>query len=172
MTFSDHFKHFLTAICTAIVFLVAGWFGLRHIVAGQPQGVVLRPQDKERVSYNSTSHILTVTTDKGTTRSYTRNLNILVEKNGTVIIKKRLVGFERAPFMAIGASFDGLSLKRNGYLGLNLVELWRFDIGPALAIGEIGVRPLAQIQYNFYSNTSIMVGWWFGAYHAAIGVKF
>jgi hypothetical protein len=172
MTLSSHFKHCVTAICTAIVFLAAGWLGLRHIVADQPQGVILRPQDRERIAYNSTSHILTVTTDKGTTRSYTRNPDILIEKNGTVIIKKHIVGFERSPFMAIGASFDGLSIKKNGYLGLNLVELWRFDLGPAVAIGEIGVRPLAQAQYNFYSNTSIMVGWFPGTYHAAIAVKF
>jgi hypothetical protein len=172
MTFSSHFKHCMTAICTSIAFLVAGWFGLRHIVAGQPQDVILRPQDKERVSYNSVSHTLTVTTHKGTTRSYTRNPDILIEENGTVIIKKHLVGFELAPFMAIGASFDGLSLKKNGYLGLNLVELWRFDLGPAFAIGQIGIRPLAQVQYNFYSNTSIMAGWFPGTYHAAIAVKF
>jgi hypothetical protein len=169
---SSHFKHCITAICTAIVFLVAGWYGLRHIVASQPQGVALRPQDQEHITYSSTPHILTVTTDKGTTRSYTRNPDILIEKNGAVIVKKHLAGFEHAPFMAIGASFDGLSLKKNGYFGVNLVELWRFDLGPALAIGEIGVRPLAQIQYNFYSNSSIMVGWFPGVYHIGLAIKF
>jgi hypothetical protein len=172
MILSDHFKHSLTAICTAAICLIAGWFGLRHVLGGQPQNVVLRPQDKERISYSSTSHILTVTTAKGTTRSYTRNPDILIEKNGAVIIKKHLVGFERAPFLGIGASFDGVSLKKNGYLGLNLIEAWRFDLGPALAIGEIGVRPLLQAQYNFYSNSSLMIGYFPGTYHAAIAVKF
>jgi hypothetical protein len=172
MTFSSHLKHSLTAICTATVMLVMGWLGFRHWLGGQQQTMALRPQDKERITYNSVSHILTFITDKGSTKSYTRNPDILIEKNGTVIVKKHLAGFERSPFMAIGGSFDGLSAKKNGYLGVNLVELWRFDLGPALALGEIGVRPLLQAQYNVMSNTSIMVGWWFGVYHTAIAVKF
>ena len=169
--FSSHFKHSVTALCTAVVLLLVGWLGLRRLVVGQPQ-VALRPQDKERISYNSTTHLLTVTTDRGTTRSYTRNPDILIEKNGQVIVRKRQLGFERSPFLGVGASFDGLSLKRNGYLGVNLVELWRFDVGGALAIGEIGVRPLVEAQYNFYSNTSVMVGYFPGIYYTGLAVKF
>lgn len=172
MIISSHFKHSLTAICTAIVFLVGGWFGLRHIVAASPQGVILRPQDKERISYNNTNHILTVTTAKGTTRSYTRNPDVLIEKNGTVVVNKHTFGLEHAPFLGMGVSFDGASLKKNGYLGLNLLYAWRFDLGPALALGQIGVRPLLQGQYNVASNTSIMVGWLLGVYHTAVTVKF
>lgn len=170
---TDYLKHSLTAICTVIIVLAAGWLALWHVIARLPQGVVLRPQDRERVTYNSTSHILTVTTAKGTTKSYTRSPDILIEKNGTVIVKKHLAGLEYAPFMGIGISFDGLSLKKNGYVGLNLVNVWRFDFGPALAVGEIGVRPLLQLQYNIISNTNIMAGWWAGGtYHVAVAVRF
>jgi len=170
--FSSHFTHSLAALCTAIILFIAGWLGLRHILEGQPQTVTLRPQDKERVSYNSVSHILTVTTAKETTKSYARGFEIVIEKSGEVIVKKHIIGFERSPFMAIGTSFDGISLKKNGYVGFNFVELWRFDLGPALALGEVGVRPLVQVQYNVISNTSIMTGWWFGTYHIAVAVKF
>ena len=172
MTISSHFKHSLTAICTAIFFLMAGWFGLRHIVARQPQGVVLRPQDKERISYNSTNHILTVTTAKGTTRSYTRNPDVLIEKNGAVIVKKHTFGLEHAPFLGMGVSFDGISLKKNGYLGLNLLYAWRFDLGSALALGQIGVRPLLAVNYSIYSNSSVFIGYGFGqTVHAGISVR-
>lgn len=171
---SNHFTHSLAILGTAGVLLLAGWLGLRHVLENNaPAGLALQRNDKEAVSYDSTSHILTVITAKGTQKSYTRTPVIRIEKDGSVKIQKKTFGFEHAPFLGLGYSLSALSTHRNAYLGLNLVDAWRFDGGIAAALSPGYFRPLLEAQYNFYSNTSLMLGYWFDStYHAAIAVKF
>ena len=158
---STHFTHSLAVLVTAAVLLVAGWFGVRHLLDIQAGSVpyALGKNDKEIISYNSASHILTQTTATGTTKTYVRNPEIVVGKNGSVSVKKHSFGLEHDPYIGIGGSYDGLSFDRNAYLGLNLVNAWRFDLGPALALSSTRVRPVLMLGYNVWSNTSVSFGY-------------
>lgn len=164
---SAHFKHSLTAIGTAALVLIAGFFWVKKQFTYESPAVVFRPQDAEIVSYNSTSHILTQTTAKGTQKSYVRNPEIVVGKNGSVTVKKHSYGLEFAPFIGVGYSSNP-----SAYVGLDLLDAWRFDVGPAVAWSTTGLRPLLSVGYNVWSNTSIMLGYGVQKdFHIALSVK-
>lgn len=153
---STHFTHSLAVLVTAAVLLMAGWFGVRHLLDTQAGSVpyALGKNDREIISYNSASHILTQTTATGTTKTYVRNPEIVVGKNGSVTVKKHSFGLEHSPFLGIG-----YSKHPSAYLGLDLVDAWRFDAGPAIAYSSDGLRPLLMVGYNVYSNTSVSFGY-------------
>jgi hypothetical protein len=157
---STHFKHFITVLCTAAVLLVASWFGLRRLLGGQYYNhapTILRKNDKEAVSYNSNTHILTVQTPTGTKTEYTRNPVIHISKAGVVTVQRKLFGFERSPFIGLGYS-DSL----RGQLGVSWAYAWRFDVNTQLAISTdktlVGIKPATSLSYNFYRNTSLFIG--------------
>jgi hypothetical protein len=179
MTFSKHFKYVISAIAVLALVLLGIGMRLEHSIEGHFAALrphspssVLRSQDKEAILYNSISHILTVTTAKGTTKSYTRSPSVRVLKDGTVQVSKKEIGFEYSPFLGLGYSLSGLTVTPGAYLGLNIVDVWRFDAGGAIFVAKTGIRPLAEGSINVVSNTSVMVGYWPGAYYAAFVLKF
>ncbi len=155
---SSHFKISLALISVASMLLMAAgaWMANRLDRRGgafQPiRSLALSAKDREEVLYNSTSHILTIVTSSGTVREYTRNPDIHYQKDGKVIVNRKLFGLEVSPYLGVG-----YSSRANAYVGVNLLDAWRFDAGVALALGG-STRPLLSLGYNVWSNTSINVG--------------
>lgn len=157
-----NFKRFVYAlwvICAAI--------GLGHIrscvkgsgtskgglpVASHPT-LLLPKSDKEEVLYDSDNHTLTVLTSSGTELSYVRNPVIHIQKDGVIKVEKKQYGFELSPFIGIG-----YSNRLNTYVGLNLLDVWKFDAGVALAYSPGSTRPLLAVGYNVWRDTNIAVG--------------
>lgn len=157
---STHFKRTVAVIVALAAILAGAFLWLRHklggpdLKLGSGPSTLLRKNDREVVSYDSTSHTLTVTTSSGTVRSYTRDPVIHIQKDGKILIQKKLFGFEHRPFMGLGYSLNGFQ----AYGGLYLLDVWRLDAGFALGYHPGSLRPLLIVGYNLWSNTSLGLG--------------
>lgn len=157
---SQHFKRTLIGIGALVILLLGVGAWLEHKIAGfngklpSNPATVLGKNDRAIVSYNSNSHILTTTTDKGTQKTYTRNPEIIVRKNGSVTVKKNAYAFEVAPFVGIG-----YSRQFNTYVGVNLLNVWRVDGGLALAYSPAHTTGLVIVGVNVWRNTNVSLGY-------------
>lgn len=156
---STHFKVTLGILCGVVLALLAAGACIeRRLAANGPvpkvTATVLGKNDKEIVSYNSDTHILTQVTDKGTSKIYTRNPEIIVGKNGSVTVKKNAYAFEVSPFIGVG-----YSRQFNTYVGVNLLNVWRVDGGLALAYSPAHTTGLVVVGVNVWRNTNISLGY-------------
>lgn len=161
MIFSDHFKTTIKLLGLCAILLVGLFLWARHkwnnsvLAAAQPVAratTLLTKQDREAVSYDSISHILTVATSSGTVRSYTRDPIIRIQKDGRVLVQKKLAALELAPFVGFGFADHA-----RGYAGVYCVNVWRFDAGPAVGYYTGSARLNIVVGYNFWRNTSVNV---------------
>lgn len=158
--FTLHFKRYVVGVGVVIILMVGIFFWLKHKIAKirNPSVVtIILPKDtKERVSFNEKTHILTVTTLKGTITEYARNPEVFIRNNGDVVINRHLLGLERDWFMGLGYA-DCPRI----FLGVNLFHFSRFDIhaslGGASDSSRVLFKPYLGVGYNFWSNTSVNV---------------
>jgi len=121
----------------------------------------LKPNEKEKVSYNQQTHVITDVKDNGTiTKEYGRNPTFTVNKNGTITMSRNDWGFEHLPFVGF-AMHDTPRV----HLGVSLFYYNRWDANLSLALTTSStsvisdwVRPTLSISYNVYSNTNLFVG--------------
>jgi hypothetical protein len=156
---SRHFK--ISLILTLIGSL--GLLYLYHFMASNiearfpSKSKPLPTQDKEIVSYNQKTHILTVQTATKTIKEYAKNPEVEIGKNGSVKVDRHLAGFENEPFMGAGLMLGGPRF----FLGDNVFHLSRFDVQASVGIPfskqTSFIRLYGGFGYNFYSNTSINV---------------
>jgi hypothetical protein len=162
MNLSKHFKISLGIIALVAIGLFVGYRYVLHRIAGisqtakavSPCPSVLPKADKERITFNEKTHILTVQTAKGMVKEYAKNPVVDIHKDGGASISRHLTGFENEPFIGFGYSDTGRI-----FLGDNVFHFSRFDL-----VGAISWTPVASavsfkvytgIGYNFYHNTSV-----------------
>jgi hypothetical protein len=159
MIFSTHFKHSLAAIGVLVALMLGGFLWLRHRIHDVlvPPQVILPPNDKELISYNENKHVITVTTAKGTTQSYSRNPKVEIRKDGSIKIDADAWGVEFRPFLGVGYSDTG-----RVYTGCQLFYFHQFDAGASFGWTANGSKsafqPMLSLSWNFYSNTSLNIG--------------
>lgn len=133
---------------------------------------ILKPQDKEALSYNSNTHVLTVATSSGTKTEYTRNPVIHFQKDGTVKIDRKLYAWEFNPFIGTGYG-DATRL----HLGASVFYVWRLDVNAQLAFnGAVpgAIVPIVSVSYNVWRNSNAFLGVdpFKKQYHAGLFVRF
>jgi len=163
LTFSSHFKRSIGLLAVSAAVLVGLFVRARNkverdlptsmLTRSVARSTILAKNDKEAVSYNSSTHELTIVTSSKTASEYTRDPVIHVQKDGTVKIDRKLFGLEFSPFIGVGYSD-----RFNTYVGLNLLDVWRFDAGVALAYSPGSTRPLLLVGCNVWRNSSVNVG--------------
>jgi hypothetical protein len=159
MTMSNHFKLSLKSIAAiALVFLgLFLWLKYKIHDVAVPKQVILPVQDKELISFNENSNTLTVTTVTGTTKEYSRNPTVEIQKNGSVKIDAHAYGTELRPFIGLGYSDTG-----RVYVGCDLLYFHAFDAGVSFGwtanANRPAFQPLLSVGYDFYSNSSLNVG--------------
>jgi hypothetical protein len=150
----DNDEKLKIGVSVALVLVIVGWWKLQPKPSGKS---VLAPADKEAVAYNSSTHILTVSTLKGTVTEYTRNPVIHIQKDGSVKIDRKLYGWEVNPFLGVGYG-GGMRAQ----LGLGFFYAGRFDANTQLAFsatpGKVDIVPVMSLSYNAWRNTSLYVG--------------
>jgi hypothetical protein len=156
---SDHFKHSLKLLTVLVALLLGGYFWLKHhiLAAVTPAHVTLPAKDKELIHYNSNTHIITVTTAKGTTSTYSRNPTVEIGKNGSVKVDAHTWGFEASPFMGLAYALHGGVILG----GVDVFYFKRLDLGLGLAINPTllqGSGLFIGVGYQVYDNMSMGVG--------------
>lgn len=161
MTFSDHFKHSLKVIAAAIAVLFIVFFWLKHKLSNSdhnpPKVFHLPADDRETISYDEKHHVISVTTEKGTTSGYSRNPMVEVRKDGQVVIHRHMLGLESGFFMGLGYA-DVARM----YFGVDFAYWWKLDLGVAVGLAATkdatALEPVISLGYNVYSNTSLNLG--------------
>jgi len=159
MILSDHFKHTLAVIGAVVALLLGGYFYLKAHIRDvlMPPHVTLPANDKELVSFDVNRHTVTVTTDKGTTRQYSRDGAVEIRKDGTVKVDAHAWGTELRPFLGVGYSDTG-----RAYVGCHLFYFRQFDAGASFGWTadnrKPAFQPMLSIGWNFWSNTSLNIG--------------
>ncbi len=145
----------LAVVCLLGAFFLLGRCNRRAVTVPKPSAV-LPKNDKETVTFNEKTHLLTVVTSSVTIREYAKNPEVEIRKDGTVKVDRHLVGFENSLFLGAGYADTGRI-----FLGDNLLHFGRFDL-----MGAIGwtpdnqypaIKAYAGVSYNLYSNTSVGV---------------
>lgn len=155
---SDHFKRSLKLLGLIAAILLGVYFWLTHRLSGSaatagPQ-VVLPKGIKEQVTYNDKTHKVRITTEKGTTYTYSRDPTIEVKDDGTLAVNAHIWGLERRYFGGLGYC-DG----PRGYVGMQFFYWHQFDLSGAVGITTDKNRRALQLvvgpSWNPYSNTSL-----------------
>lgn len=124
---------------------------------GPNPAAVLPKNDAELITYNENRHIVTVTTTKGITQTYSRNPTVEIHKDGTVKVDNHMWGLEVRPFIGAGYSDTGRM-----YTGCQLFYFRQFDASAAFGWTADNRRPIFQpifaIGWNFWSDTSLNLG--------------
>lgn len=159
MNFSPTFKQLMVQLAISAALLLAAFLWLRHVTNGAVDIVASKPLPanvKERVTFNDTKHVVSVTTAKGTTASYGRNPTVEIGIDGTVKVNSSTWGVEADPFLGIGYQ----SASRI-YLGLNGFYYRRADAFAAVGFpfrGDHSIAPLVGVSYNFWRNSAVGIG--------------
>lgn len=138
---------------------------------------VLPNDDIEQVIVDPIKHQLIITTKAGTTRQTLPDRQTLfdIKTDGTVKITASQFGYEARPFIGIGIS-QGVRI----YLGANLFYFKKLDLGLGIGFPPLSrsnwqtkdIKPVLQIGYNVYDNTSINFGYDTSKmYHAFLSVR-
>lgn len=138
--------------------------GCPNGIVKRPSGpIVLPPGTTEQVVIDPVKHQLIITTPKGTTTQTLpdRRSTFDVTTNGTVKVSAAQFGYEARPYLGIGAE-GGL----RAYLGCDLFYFKKLDIGLGIGLPPFqrsnwqisDIRPLLNVGYNLWSNTSLNVG--------------
>lgn len=150
----DNDKKLKAGVGVVLALAIFGWYKLQPKSSDKS---VLAPKDKEAVAYNASTHILTVSTSKGTVTEYTRDPVIHIQKDGSVKIDRKLFGLEFNPLLGVGYG-DGM----RAHIGAGLYYAGRFDLNGQLAFsatpGKIDILPVLSVSYNAYRNSSVFIG--------------
>lgn len=115
---------------------------------------VLPSNDRERITFNEKTHILTVQTQTKTITEYAKNPIIELRKDGSVGVSRHLMGFEIDPWLGGGYADTGRL-----FIGANVFHFSRFDISGSLSWTPdnryVAVQPFLALGYNVYSNSDI-----------------
>lgn len=156
---SPHMKHSLKLLGGGAIVLLGAYLWLAHHIRDiiVPPRAVLPRNDKEIVAYDENHHVLAVTTEQGTTRTYSRNPTVEIRKDGTVKVDGHSWGLELRPFLGAGYSDAG-----RVYTGCQAFYFRQFDMSASLGWVVVSrkllLQPTLAVGYNFWSNTSINVG--------------
>ena len=162
MNLSKHFKISLGIIALAAIVLFVGYrYVSQRIMRGGTTGTsparppfVLPKNDKETVSFNEKTHVLTVVTATKTIKEYAKSPEVEIRKDGSAVVSRHLTGFENEPFIGFGYSDTG-----RVFLGDNICHVARLDLLLSVSWTPvnrvIAFKPYAGIGYNFYHNTSV-----------------
>lgn len=159
MTLSNHFKHSLVLLSVGAAILLGGYLWLKHRINDVlvPPHVTLPKNDKELLHYNENTHIITVTTSKGTTTTYSRNPTVEVRKDGTVKVDAHVWGLEHDPIIGFGYQDTA-----RFYGGVNLLYIRQFDLFVAVGMpasqGRIFIKPLIGGSWNVWRDCALNVG--------------
>jgi hypothetical protein len=156
--FSSHFKNSLKLLSLIVVILLGLFVWLSNRIGGdlptsRRPAFVLNKKDKEEVRYNANTHMLTTVSATGSHSVYTRHPDIHIQKDGKVIFKRQWLNLEASPFLGVGYG-NGF----NTYAGLNMLNLWRLDFGPALSYGSGRAQLLISGSYNIYGGVNVGLG--------------
>ncbi len=147
----------ITALVALLALILGGlWLGVRYgSGTPTPAPLVLKPTEREIVSYNPDTKTLTTVTPQGTKAEYARTVTVRVQKDGTTVLEKKTWGREFSPFVGVG--FGG-SLRL--HLGVGGFYYKRFDLNGHLTFptsrNDRGpfIQTRTSLSYNFYRNTS------------------
>lgn len=157
---TNHFKISLGIVFIAAVALIGGYEYVLHRIDGklpvfEHRAVPVLPKnDKETVSFNEKTHVLTVVTATKTVKEYAKSPEVEIRKDGSVMVSRHLTGFENEPFIGFGYSDTG-----RVFIGDNLFHFSRFDLVGAVSwtpsANAIAFKPYMGFGWNCYHNTSI-----------------
>jgi hypothetical protein len=160
MNLSKHFKLAVVLIVILSILLAGAFLRLRQQIEApfsrrNPRASSVLPKnDKEQITFNEKTHILTVQTPNTKVSEYAKNPQVTIKTNGQVSIARHLAGFENEPFIGFGYSDTGRI-----FLGDNVSHFGRFDLVAAISWtpvnSVVAFKPYAGVGYNFYRNTSI-----------------